>query len=151
GRRPKIKLPASVPACPVRSDRMCLLPRHLPVLLVLTALPLAAAEPQFTAEQLEVFEREVKPILKANCVVCHGGEKKIQRKFDSTNRAGAIKGGENGAAISLDKPDESPLLEAINYGGLEMPPKGKLPQAQIDVLTKWVKLKLPWPEGDKGV
>ena len=123
-------------------------------LLAILAFPLAAVEPeqpQFSAEQLEFFEREVKPILKANCVVCHGGEKKIQSNFDLTSRGTTIKGGESGEAVSLDKPEASPLLEAINYGGLEMPPKGKLPQAQIDVLTKWVKLKLPWPEGEKGV
>lgn len=115
--------------------------------------PIAAAAdpPQFSAEQIAFFEREVKPILVANCVVCHGGEKKIQSNFDLRSRDSAIKGGENGVAVSLDKPDASPLLEAINYGGLEMPPKGKLPQAQIDVLTKWVKLKLPWPAGDAGV
>jgi len=131
------------------------LPRYLPLLLLMIwAGALAAADPPqpvFTAEQLAFFEREVKPILKVNCVVCHGGEKKVQSNFDLTTRAAAIKGGENGVAVSLDKPDESPLLEAINYGGLEMPPKGKLPQAQIDVLTKWVKWKLPWPEGDAGV
>ena len=124
------------------------------LLVLVAALPVAAAEPevpQFSAEQLEFFEREVKPILKANCVVCHGGEKKLQSKFDLTSRAGLLKGGELGAAVSLDKPEASALLEAINYESLEMPPKGKLPQAQIDVLTKWVKLKLPWPEGEKGV
>jgi hypothetical protein len=35
-------------------------------------------KPAFSAAQLEFFEREVKPILKANCLNCHGGEKKVQ-------------------------------------------------------------------------
>src|SRR5829696_4142734 len=108
------------------------------VLLSVTSFAAEPVKPEFSAEQLEFFEREVKPILKANCVVCHGGEKKVQSKFDLTSREGVLKGGEIGVAVSLDKLDESPLLEAINYESLEMPPKGKLPQAQIDVLTKWV-------------
>jgi hypothetical protein len=31
-----------------------------------------------------------------------------------------------------------------------MPPKGKLPQSQIAVLTRWVTMGLPWPEGENG-
>ncbi len=132
----------------------CLPRRLLPPLLLIAAGSLVAAEPaqpEFTTAQLEFFEREVKPILKANCVVCHGGEKKIQSNFDLTTRGGLIKGGELGAAVSLERPAASAILEAINYESLEMPPKGKLPQAQIDVLTKWVTLKLPWPEGEQGL
>ena len=122
-----------------------------PLLLLLIGTCAAAAEPQFTAEQLEFFTREVKPILQANCVVCHGGEKKIQSNFNLTSRGGLLKGGEIGGPMSLEKPEASLLLEAINWDSLEMPPKGKLPQAQIDVLTKWVKWKLPWPDGESGV
>ncbi len=106
--------------------------------------------PQFSAQQLEFFEREVAPILKANCVSCHGGEKKVQSGLHLTSREGVLTGGENGPTVVLDKPDESTLLEAINYRAYEMPPKGKLPQAQIDVLTRWVKMGLPWPDGEKG-
>src|SRR5262245_33303669 len=106
--------------------------------------------PAFPAEQLEFFEHEVKPILKANCIHCHGTEKKVQSGLYLTSREGVLKGGENGPAVSLEKPDDSSLLAAINYQSFEMPPKGKLPQPQIDVLTRWVKLGLPWPAGEKG-
>src|SRR5438552_18449719 len=51
-------------------------------------------------------------------------------------------------ACFLDKPADSLLLKAIHYtDGLEMPPTGKLPQAEIDTLTKWVKAGVPWPPG----
>src|SRR5687768_8078398 len=73
------------------------------------------AAPQFPAEQLEFFEREVKPILKANCISCHGAEKKVQSGLYLTSREGVLKGGENGLIVSLDDPAASPLLEAINY------------------------------------
>src|SRR5262245_33589839 len=103
-------------------------------LLLVTAWSAAGAiasepsqSPAFSAEQLEFFEREVKPILKANCVHCHGAEKKIQSGLYLTSREGVLKGGENGPAVSLEKPEESSLLAAINYQSYEMPPKGKLP------------------------
>ena len=110
-----------------------------------------AKKPQFTPEQLEFFVREVKPILKANCIACHGAEKKVQGDLHLTSREGLLAGSENGRVVLFDKPEQSPLIEAINFRSFEMPPKGKLPQAQIDVLEKWVKLGVPWPDGDAGV
>jgi mono/diheme cytochrome c family protein len=98
-----------------------------------------------TAEQAAFFEKEVKPILRANCVSCHGGEEKVKGGLRLTSRAELLKGGRSGPVVSLDNPDESRILEAINYEGLKMPPKGKLPQAQIDVLTRWLKMGVPWP------
>jgi len=132
--------------------------RRRPLFLAGLALPLAilhsaAAEPSqptFAPEQVEFFERQVKPILKANCVSCHGAEKKVQGGLHLTSREGVLKGSENGPIVSLESPEESSLLAAIRYESFEMPPKGKLPQAQIDTLAKWVKMGLPWAEGDKG-
>ncbi|MCI0332733.1 MAG: PSD1 and planctomycete cytochrome C domain-containing protein [Planctomycetes bacterium] len=129
--------------------------RQLIVAAWLCALPMQAvaaepAKPQFAAEQVEFFEREVKPILKANCVACHGAEKKVQGGLHLTSREGVLKGSENGPVVLLDKPEESPLLAAIRYESFEMPPKGKLPQAQIDTLARWIAMGLPWAEGENG-
>jgi hypothetical protein len=120
------------------------------VLSAINLFPCAAAEPKFSPDQFAFFEREVKPILKANCVNCHGGEKKVQSGLHVTSREGLLKGGESGPAISLEEPAASEFLAAIRYESFEMPPKGKLPQAQIDVLTRWVEMGLPWPEGEAG-
>jgi hypothetical protein len=61
-----------------------------------------------------------------------------------------LKGGDHGSSIDSADPDKSVLLKAVNYtdGEMEMPPSGKLPQAQIDVLAKWVKAGAPWPPGE---
>lgn len=101
---------------------------------------------QFTKEQLGFFAQDVLPILQTHCFSCHGGEQKIQGKLRLTSRELILTGGETGPAVSVDKPEESLLLEAIGYKSLEMPPKGKLPQAQIDILTRWVKEGLPWSD-----
>lgn len=101
----------------------------------------------FDTQSLEFFQKQVKPILQANCFNCHGGKKSIKGGLRLTSRAGILKGGESGPAVSVKDPDESLLLEAINYQDYEMPPKGKLPQNQIEILTRWVRMKLPWPPG----
>jgi mono/diheme cytochrome c family protein len=118
--------------------------------MLATVLRSPAAEPKFTPEQYAFFEREIKPILRANCVNCHGGEKNVQSGLHVTSREGLLKGGENGPAISLEDPAASEFLAAIRYESFEMPPKGKLPQSQIDVLTRWVEMGLPWPDGEAG-
>ena len=55
--------------------------------------------------------------------------------------------GRRAAAIVPGKPDESLLVEAVNYEGLEMPPAGKLEPDQIAVLTRWVALGDPLAGG----
>src|SRR5439155_15733944 len=97
------------------------------------------------SEYDKFFEREVQPILKANCFACHGGEQKVKAGLRLTSRETILKGGESGPAVRLDQPEQSLLLQAVNYQDLKMPPKGKLSQAQIDILTRWVKLGVPWP------
>src|SRR5262245_56433282 len=105
------------------------------------------AERRFTAAEVALYEQQVLPILKANCLKCHGGEK-TRGGLRLTSRAGVLKGGDSGPAVSLEKPGESRLLQAINYrDGLEMPPTGKLKQTDIDTLTRWVQAGVPFPAG----
>src|SRR5439155_6393705 len=114
------------------------------MLVAFAATGLRAESP--TANDVAFFEKEVLPILKANCFACHGAEKKLQGGLRLTNRDEILKGGESGPAVDLKNPQDSLFLMAINYDGLMMPPKGKLPKAQIDVLTKWVTRGLAWSE-----
>ncbi len=88
---------------------------------------------------IEFFERRVRPILVARCYECHGGVK-TSGDLRLDTHAGRQAGGESGAAIVPGKPEESRLIDAINYESLEMPPadRGKLNAAEIEVLTTWV-------------
>ncbi|HXG08307.1 MAG TPA: c-type cytochrome domain-containing protein, partial [Gemmataceae bacterium] len=116
-------------------------------LLVAGGLFAAGAEPTTSAERTRFFETEIQPILQAHCISCHGGEK-TRSGLNLTSREGLLKGGERGPAVSLDKPDDSLLLKAVNqHDELKMPPKGKLAQAQIDTLARWVRMGAPWSEG----
>ena len=63
------------------------------------------------AQSLELFKTEVRTLLGEHCVKCHGGEK-TKGEFDLTTREGLLKGGEQGPAIVVGKPEESLLLRA---------------------------------------
>ncbi|WP_020474814.1 PSD1 and planctomycete cytochrome C domain-containing protein [Zavarzinella formosa] len=107
----------------------------------------AESKPEFTPEALAFYEKDVLPILKANCYKCHA-DGKLKGNFSLLTRAAILKGGDLGPAIDPKKIDDSILLKAINHKDmLEMPPSGKLPAAQLDILTKWVKADLPMKDG----
>ncbi len=106
--------------------------------------PPTVAKPAASVEGAKFFEKDVLPILQAQCFRCHGAEPKVKGGLNLTTREGLLKGGDTGPVVSLEKPGESLLLSAINHRDLKMPPKGKLPQAQIDMLTRWVHLGVPY-------
>jgi hypothetical protein len=122
------------------------------VLLGATALSLARslAEPprKPSAEEVAFFKKDVLPILEARCFKCHGKGKRARGGLALTSRAGLLKGGDLGPALDPARPEKSRLLQAINWrDGLEMPPSGKLPPKEIDILTRWVKAGAPYPAG----
>ena len=113
--------------------------------LCLAPLSVGAAEPEFAASQIEFFESKVRPVLAGTCQKCHGSAThKGGLRLDS--REAALKGGDSGAVIFPGNPDASPMIEAINYRGLEMPPTGKLKPREIEALVNWVKMGAPWPK-----
>ena len=137
-----------------------LLVQILVSLVVVGATGFAAAADKtdakkFSPEDVAFFEKDVLPVLKANCFKCHGGEPKLRGGFRLTSREGVLKGGELGVVVNVEQPAESILVKAINYAGdgLEMPPTGTLAREKIDMLTKWVQRGLPWSSttADYGV
>ncbi len=97
--------------------------------------------PPASASDEAFFEKEVRPLLVQHCYKCHSGVKASGGLVLDT-RDGWKNGGESGPAIVPGNLDESLLIEAINYGSIEMPPRdagGMLSDAEIASLTKWVK------------
>lgn len=98
----------------------------------------------------DFYLNHVKPILTKHCLECHGASSNdIRGGLALTSRSSIIAGGDSGEAVDFDDIEESLLLLAVNYEVYEMPPTGKLPQAEIDVLTKWVKMGLPFPASEE--
>lgn len=104
-----------------------------------------AAAQQITAEQAEFYRTRVAPLLVQHCFSCHGPKSGLKGGLFLGSRQDILTGGESGAAVNLQQPGNSLLLQAINHQSLEMPPKGKLPDEQIAILTRWVEQGIPIP------
>lgn len=95
------------------------------------------------------FTLNVLPLLKDKCLGCHGGDADdIKGDYDVRDRAALIKGGESEeAAIVVGNPDDSPLMWAVMWEGLEMPPKenDRLTEEQVEFLRHWIEVGAPWP------
>ena len=88
----------------------------------------------------EYFEKKVRPLLVAKCYQCHSGTK-TSGGLSLETKAGWMKGGESGPAVFPGDLDNSLLIDAINYRGLEMPPRdkgGQLKPEEIEILSTWV-------------
>ena len=76
------------------------------------------------------------------CAPCHGDQVQMGgirlTSHDAVHVSGVVNAGDA---------ESSRLIQAIRYTGkIKMPPTGKLPDAQIDALTKWVTDGAFWPE-----
>ena len=106
------------------------------------------------AEQIEFFENKVRPLLAEQCFRCHSEESASRGKLKAGLRLdslqGMLEGGDSGVALVPGDPGKSLLIEAVNYRNedMAMPPKRKLPDGQINLLTQWVQMGAPWPGAD---
>jgi hypothetical protein len=116
------------------------------LILALKLIPaaLGAEAAKITPEQLEFFEKKIRPVLVVNCYDCHSEEKgKNKGELTLDTRDGIRAGGDRGPAIVPGKPDDSVLINAIRQvGQLHMPPDsrgGPLPDEVVADFEKWVK------------
>jgi hypothetical protein len=88
------------------------------------------------------YEQQIRPILKANCFRCHGGEEEFKGGLDLRLRRFLVAGGDSGPAIVPHKHDESLLYERVRKG--EMPPtEHKLTAADVALIGKWIDAGAP--------
>jgi hypothetical protein len=95
------------------------------------------------------FEKDVRPILKANCFHCHGEEGETQGGLDVRLARFLQKGGESGPAIVPGDVAKSHLMDLVKAG--EMPKgKTKLKASDIAILEQWIAggAKTARPEPD---
>ncbi|MBN9517226.1 PSD1 domain-containing protein [bacterium] len=106
------------------------------------------APKSFAKADVDFYEKEVRPILTAHCLKCHGAdEEKIKGGFSLATREAVLAGGDSGPGVDLKNHAASLFLKAVEYkdAELRMPPKGKLPDKDLAVLRKWVGAGVPFP------
>ncbi len=107
---------------------------------------LEVQDAEFSETEIQFFESKVRPIFEANCMECHGDDSsRLGGGLALISRRSILEGGDSGSAVELGDPADSLLLDAINYGEYEMPPKGKLKDEEIKIIAKWVQHGMPWP------
>lgn len=96
-------------------------------------------------DELAFFRNEILPVIEQSCLKCHGNGKN-KGGLQLISRNAILRGGDSGPAVNLQNPEKSLLLDMISYrdGNHEMPPDGKLKDADIERLKKWVALGIPY-------
>ncbi|QDT29780.1 PSD1 and planctomycete cytochrome C domain-containing protein [Gimesia panareensis] len=95
------------------------------------------------------FENKIRPVLVKKCYSCHSSKsEELGGKLRMDSRDGMRVGGESGPAFVEGRPNESLLIQALRYDGLEMPPDEPLSEAVIQDFIQWVKMGVPDPRID---
>ncbi len=96
------------------------------------------------------YLKQVKPLLTAKCVACHGGlRQKGKLRLDTAKFI--AQGGESGLAIVVGDSHKSALIEAVlgEGGRTKMPLEGEpLKPEQIDVLRRWIDAGAKAPDDE---
>lgn len=114
--------------------------KRLSLLAIVVATMCAGAAAQAEAPQKDgsLYLEHVQPILRQHCYECHSGD--TQEGGLRVDHPTFLKsGGDTGTAFVPGKSAESLLIQAVRQtGDVIMPPKGKLTNAEIDVLQQWI-------------
>ncbi len=98
------------------------------------------------------FAEKIQPILEERCFDCHSHSSgKMKGGLTLDSRSGWSEGGASGPALVPGKPEESLLIKAVRRldDDTAMPPKKPLPEAEVVLLSEWVKRGAPDPRAPK--
>ena len=102
----------------------------------------AAASPAQGDQRAEFFESKIRPLLLQKCGACHG--EKVQMGGIRLTERGAF---HRAGVVMAGDLEASRLMHAVRYGGvIKMPPSGKLQDAEIESLERWVAEGAYWPD-----
>ncbi|WP_422927557.1 DUF1549 domain-containing protein [Singulisphaera sp. PoT] len=122
---------------------------YLKALLILSGL---VAPRWGIAEDRVDYTRQVKPILTARCLACHGAlQQKGGLRVDTA--ASLREGGESGPSVVAARLDESELIARITAKGADrMPPTSDgeaLKEAEVALISRWIEQGADAPSDEK--
>ena len=103
------------------------------MIIFVIALSLLGAPEEAGRDPIDFFEEKIRPVLAERCYQCHSAEAArrgmLMGKLQLDTREGVQRGGSRGSVVVAGRPDQSMLIEALEYTNpsLQMPPAGKLP------------------------
>ncbi len=107
---------------------------RLPAFALALLLPALA-----TAAEPVDFAKQVRPLFEQHCTSCHGAAKQ-KGGLRLNSGAAVLKGGLEGPVVAPKKSGESKLIHALHgtHDLDQMPPKGKLPDADLALIARWI-------------
>lgn len=85
------------------------------------------------------YKDHVQPILRKQCLNCHNPDK-AKADLDVSTFQALMKGGASGEAVKPGSPDGSLLFRLVSHAAEpNMPPKGKIPDADLTTIKKWIR------------
>ncbi len=120
-------------------------------LLIASSLGVPAGAADLEPDQLDFFEKKIRPVLAKNCYMCHSAEAKTRMGGLSLDtKQGIRNGGQRGHAVVPGDVEAGVLLGALRHEGkLKMPPMGKLPDEVIEDFASWIRMGAPDPREAK--
>ncbi len=92
------------------------------------------------------FRRDVAPLIRQNCIGCHGPDKQMN-SFRLDRRSVAMRGGSVKVITPFNSPASRLYLRLIGTQfGTQMPPTGALNPEAIEVFRKWIDQGAEWPD-----
>ena len=120
------------------------------VLLIADLRPSDAGDGTATVD-FTFFENRIRPVLVKHCYECHAEDsKELGGKLRLDIAKGLREGGESGPVLVPGRSDESILIQALRYDGLEMPPEAPLPESVVHDFVNWVRRGAPDPRLEKA-
>ena len=116
-------------------------------LLAVIVAPLASSV-GVAGETVPVYERDVRPMLAARCLGCHGG---VTRKagLDLRTRESIQRGSKKGSVLTPGQPDKSTLWKVVHED--RMPAEEpRLTQREKDLLRRWIGAGAHFADYEKG-
>ena len=108
-----------------------------------------AAPAKLDPDQLQFFEKKIRPVLAEHCYSCHSAKaEKLKGGLFLDSKDGLLKGGTSGTAIVPGRPEKSLLIKDLKSTNPDdmMPPKGERLSAQVIAdFETWVKMGAPDP------
>ncbi|MFO0870704.1 MAG: DUF1553 domain-containing protein [Pirellulales bacterium] len=125
----------------------------LSVVLGLFSVALAGAEEVPATTGKVDFARQIRPLLQAKCLRCHGPEtQESQLRLD--RRSSLLRGGDSGEpALVPGRAEQSHLIQLVSgrQAGQWMPPdeRERLTPEQINLLRAWIDQGAAWDDTDE--
>jgi hypothetical protein len=108
------------------------------------------ADEPATREQLDYFEKHIRPVLVDRCYSCHAADSPVlQAGLRLDSAPSMLRGGDSGPLFEPGKADDSLLIASLRWELYEMPPDAKLSDDVVQHFVRWIEMGAPDPRVDE--